>query len=195
VRAGEAVLSLRDLTVQGRRGETAAKDVSLDVHGGEIVGIAGVDGSGQTELIEAILGLREIAGGEILLGGENVNGLPVAARRARGIAYVPEDRHHRALVLPFSVEENAVLGRQREPAFAAGPGRVWLRREALRQFLRERADAFDVRGATPGTRARALSGGNQQKLVLARELSRQPRLARGRAADARAGLRGKRLCP
>jgi len=160
--------------VRGTQGALAVDDVSLDVRAGEIVGLAGVDGSGQVELIEAIIGLRPAESGDIAVDGRSVLPLAVAERRAAGIGYVPEDRHHRALVLPFSVEENVVLGRQREKAFC-GPG-GWRKMGALAAFLRERADAFDVRGATLGTPARALSGGNQQKLVMARELSRAPKV-------------------
>ncbi len=167
-------LSLRNLCVRGTQGALAVDGVSLDVCAGEIVGLAGVDGSGQVELIEAIIGLRAIEKGEISVDGRSLLSLDVAARRAAGVGYVPEDRHGRALVLPFSVEENVVLGRHRERAFCAPGG--WRKMGALAAFLRERADAFDVRGATPGMSARALSGGNQQKLVLARELSRAPKV-------------------
>jgi general nucleoside transport system ATP-binding protein len=171
--AGEVVISLRDVTVRGRRGETTVEGAALDVRAGEIVGLAGVDGSGQVELIEAVMGLRPTASGTVSLAGRDLTGLSVAARRMAGIGYVPEDRHHRALALSFSCEENAVLGRHREPEFARGG---WLRTSHLRAFLQEKIQAFDVRGASVGLPARSLSGGNQQKLVLARELSRQPRL-------------------
>jgi simple sugar transport system ATP-binding protein len=171
---GTAILSVRDLTVRGRRGETAVEGAAFDLRAGEIVGLAGVDGSGQVELIEALFGLRRAASGTVTLEGKEIGGLSVAERRAAGIGYVPEDRHHRALVLPFSCEENAVLGRHREGAFAGAMG--VLKGAAMRAFLTERAGAFDVRGAAPGVPARALSGGNQQKLVMARELSRQPRV-------------------
>jgi len=173
--AGGATLTVRNLSVRGHRGALAVDDVSIEVRAGEIVGLAGVDGSGQVELVEALVGLRQAErSAEIMLNGEDVRARGVAGRRAAGIGYVPEDRHHRALVLPFSVEENVVLGRHREPAFASRGG--WLRVGALRSFLREQANTFDVRGAVLGTPARALSGGNQQKLVLARELSRRPAL-------------------
>lgn len=165
-------LTLRGLTVRGSRGETVVDTVSLELRAGEILGLAGVDGSGQIELIEAIMGLRAVSGGTIRLGDEDVSKFSVAKRRSAGIAYVPEDRLHRALVLPFSLEENIVLGRQRDAAFAGSGG--MLRIGAMRTFLTERTAAFDVRGAGVGKPGRALSGGNQQKLVLARELSRKP---------------------
>jgi len=172
--AGEAVLRVRGLTVRGRRGEVAVENASFEVRAGEILGLAGVDGSGQVDLIEAVVGLRRASAEILSLGEVDLRSLSVAGRRAAGIGYVPEDRHHRALVLPFTVDENAVLGRHREPEFAGAGG--WLRAGALRGFLTEKAQAFDVRGAAPGVPARALSGGNQQKLVMARELSRKPRL-------------------
>jgi len=167
-------LSLQAITVLGSRGTVAVEDLSLDVAPGEIVGLAGVDGSGQIELMDAILGLRRLARGTIRVAGEDVSDRSVAERRAAGVAFIPEDRHHRALILPLACEENIVLGRHREARFTVA-GRL-LRRRAMRAFLAERAAAFDVRGAEAGVPARALSGGNQQKLVLARELSRAPRV-------------------
>ncbi len=167
-----AALTLRGLTVRGRRGEVALDTVSLDLRGGEILGIAGVDGSGQQEMMEALAGLRPWEKGAVTLLGQDLRPLSVAQRRAAGLGYIPEDRHGGALVLPFPVEENAVLGRQRERAFCGKGGR--LRRGAIARFLQERARSFDVRGAEPGVPTRALSGGNQQKLVLARELARKP---------------------
>jgi simple sugar transport system ATP-binding protein len=165
----KAALSLLNVTVRGDRGERAVDGVTLEVRAGEIVGLAGVDGSGQQELIEAIVGLRPAAG-EIALAGRDVGNWPVAARRAAGLGVVPEDRLRRALILSFTVEENAILGEERNFANVGG----LLRTAAIRAFFRERAAAFDVRGAEPGTLARSLSGGNQQKLVLAREIARRP---------------------
>jgi simple sugar transport system ATP-binding protein len=170
---GAAGLSLRDVSVAGPRG-VAADGVTLDVASGEIVGLAGIDGSGQVELVEAILGLRPIHRGAVRVGGEEITSLPVADRRRRGIAFIPEDRHRRGLVLPFSCEENVILGRHKDARFTWA-GR-FLRRGAMRAFLEERTIAFDVRGALPGVPARSLSGGNQQKLVLARELATAPRV-------------------
>ena len=167
-------LTLQNLTVTGRRGEILADDVSLTVRAGEIMGIAGVDGSGQWELIEAILGLRPLRGGAIQLDGEEIERLPVRARRERGIAFIPEDRQDRAVILSFSCAENMILGRQRGDIFA-GAGGI-LREGAIRSFFTERAAAFDVRGGAENVPVHALSGGNQQKLVLARELAREPRL-------------------
>ncbi len=132
-----------------------------------------MDGSGQVELIEALVGLRRVASGTVTLEGKDITGLPVAARRAAGIGYVPEDRHHRAVVMSFACEENAVLGRHREAEFVA-PGGL-LKGGAMRSFLQQCITGFDVRGARNGLAIRSLSGGNQQKLVMARELSRTPK--------------------
>ncbi|MBC8140603.1 MAG: ABC transporter ATP-binding protein [Armatimonadetes bacterium] len=170
---GETGLQVTALTVRGARGETLVDAATLTVRPGEIVGLAGVDGSGQNDLIEAIAGLRRAERGTITLNGKSLDALSVAQRRMAGIGYVPEDRHHRAMVLTQSLEENAVLGRHREPAFASGG---FLKTGALKAFLVEKAAAFDVRGVVAGNAARSLSGGNQQKLVLARELSRSPAL-------------------
>ena len=154
-------LTLQNLTIRNDRGLIAVDDLSLTVAPGEIVGIAGVDGSGQTELIEAIVGLRKCESGTIL-GTE-------------AIGFIPEDRHRHAVAQSFTLAENAVLGRHREATFA-GPGGV-IKRRAIQAFLAERVAAFDVRGGEqPHSPMRSLSGGNQQKLVLARELSKNPKV-------------------
>lgn len=172
--AGKEVLSLANVIIKGWRGENAVEDVSLQIRAGEIMGLAGVDGSGQLELIETILGLRPLSGGQIRLNGKDISRLPTRARREKGVGYVPEDRHHRALVLPMTCEENAVLGRHREMAFAGATGII--KQSAVRTFTEEKGVAFDVRGMQLGLPVKNLSGGNQQKLVLARELSRRPPL-------------------
>jgi simple sugar transport system ATP-binding protein len=140
------------------------------VRAGEIVGLAGVDGSGQRELIEAVAGLRRSDRGEVSLNGIDISDWSIEARRNAGIAYIPEDRHQRALVLSFSCEENMILGRQRETTFSRKSG--ILNKTAIQAFFADRIAAYDVRGAEIGVPVRSLSGGNQQKLVLARELSR-----------------------
>ncbi len=171
-RAG-MTLQLKNLHVRGTRGDEAVQGITLEVLPGEILGLAGVDGSGQTELIEAIAGLRP-ATGSATLAGTDLLALSVAQRRAMGVSLLPDDRLRLALAPSQSVAETAVLGRQREPGFS---GRFGLLRVAkIQAFTTERIAAFDVRGAEPESRVGALSGGNQQKLVLARELSRQPTL-------------------
>jgi simple sugar transport system ATP-binding protein len=166
-------VSVRGLTVLGARGEERVKGVSLELRGGEILGLAGIDGSGQLELLEALVGLRA-AMGTATMAGQNLLGLSIAQRRAMGVAYLPDDRLRLALAPGATISETAVLGRHRERAFAGKLG--WVRRRARDAFAAERIAAFDVRGTEPNLAVGALSGGNQQKLVLARELSRQPTL-------------------
>jgi len=141
--------------------------VSLAVRGGEIVGIAGVEGNGQSELFEALAGLRSAASGAVRVGGAPVDGLAPRARQERGIGHVPEDRHQRGLVLDLTVEENLVLGRQRG---FAGP--FGLERAKIRAEAEKRIKESDIRPPDPTARVAGLSGGNQQKLVVARELAR-----------------------
>jgi general nucleoside transport system ATP-binding protein len=190
---GAAVLAVRDLALFSKRtskktrkgdpgGERRFDGVSLDVRAGEIVGIAAVEGNGQTELIEALAGLAGVGSltgsisGSIRLGGEDVTALSVRERRERGIAHVPEDRLRRGLLLDFDLAENAILGVDDRPPVAVGPARSWLDRAAIRRRAQKIVDAFDVRPADLDLPARSLSGGNQQKLVLGRELELPPRL-------------------
>jgi general nucleoside transport system ATP-binding protein len=169
----EPLLAVEDLHALDDRGLEAVRGVTFDVRAGEIVGLAGVDGNGQAELVEALAGLRHPTSGRILVGGRNVT--RASARRVldAGVGHIPEDRHRRGLVLDFSLAENLALHDYRRPPNSRFgwlfPGRVI---RAARQLLR----AFDVRGGGPLTRAAALSGGNQQKVVLAREISRDPRV-------------------
>jgi general nucleoside transport system ATP-binding protein len=156
---GNAVLELRDVAVPPRLAR-----VSLRVRAGEILGIAGVLGNGQSELVLAIAGLVRPARGTIAIGGRDVTRTPPGARLAAGLAHIPEDRHLRGLILDFTLAENLRLGRHREPGLAHAAAR-----EA---FVRQRLAALDVRPADPALLARKLSGGNQQKLVAARELGR-----------------------
>jgi simple sugar transport system ATP-binding protein len=177
-RPGETVLAVHDLSVTGEDRSVRLAGVSFAVRAGEIVGIAGVDGNGQTELVRALAGLvpRERLAGRVELGGRDITGLSVRERRELGIAHIPEDREERGLVLDFDLAENSILGvHDRSPAVSR-PGGVWLDRPAiLARAVRLLAD-FDVRPADPALPARALSGGNQQKLVAGREISLPPRL-------------------
>ena len=148
----------------------ALDNVSLAVRRGEILGVAGVEGNGQGELIEAILGLRSIEdGGQILLDGEEISTWSVRRRREALIGYVPEDRHRRGLLLDAPLWENAMLGHQTMEPFARGP---LLDRRRSREATTRIVKDFDVRTPSIDTSARALSGGNQQKLVLAKWLQR-----------------------
>ncbi len=170
---GEPVLRVRDLNVLDERRLEAVRDVSFEVRGGEIVGIAGVDGNGQSELVDALTGLRRPTSGEILVGDKDVSGQGARAAFDAGEGHIPEDRQRRGLVLDFSLAENIALHDYRaEPDSKFGwlfPGRLLARAGRL---LKE----FDVRGGEPQTPALSLSGGNQQKVVIAREVGRDPRV-------------------
>ncbi len=170
--AGEARLAVKDLVVLGDRGTDAVRRVSLDVRSGEIVGIAGVSGNGQRELAEAIAGLRPAAGGSVTLEGRDLTGRGAAAVRRAGLGYVPEERMRDGVIGEFTVADNVLLTGSRDPQFVRGG---FLRMDSIRQHCRELVSDFDIK--TPGldTPARNLSGGNIQKLVLARELSGRPR--------------------
>ncbi|HEY7878074.1 MAG TPA: ABC transporter ATP-binding protein [Gemmatimonadaceae bacterium] len=165
VRSAAPRLTVVDLEVAGAHHERRVHGVSFTVAGGEIVGIAGVEGNGQTELVEAIAGLRAARAGRILLGGRDITTLPVRDRASLGLAHVPEDRHRRGLVLDYSVADNLILGRQH--AFVSHLG---LDRARIAQNARARIEQFDIRPTDPSLPARALSGGNQQKIVVAREM-------------------------
>ncbi|MGH9362342.1 MAG: ABC transporter ATP-binding protein [Thermoanaerobaculia bacterium] len=172
------VLAVRGLSLAAPDGEHRLDGVSFEVRAGEIVGIAGIEGNGQTELIDALAGLvdEDAVSGAIELDGRDVASLSARARRARGIAHVPEDRHRRGLLLDFDLEENSILGADDRPPVAVGPGRCWLNLAAIRRKTERILKAFDVRPANPDLPARSLSGGNQQKLILGRELDQEPRL-------------------
>ncbi|HEV2856547.1 MAG TPA: ABC transporter ATP-binding protein [Thermoanaerobaculia bacterium] len=176
---GAPVLAVRGLSLKAEgEGEKRLDGVSLEVRAGEIVGIAGIEGNGQTELIEALAGLVDggAVSGSIELEGRDVAALSARQRRARGIAHVPEDRHRRGLLLDFDLAENAILGTDDRPPVAVGPARFWLNLGAIRRKTEGILKDFDVRPANPDLPARSLSGGNQQKLILGREIEQKPRL-------------------
>ncbi len=164
------VLSVRDLVVRRDDGTRAVDGVDFDVCGGEIVGVAGVEGNGQTELVATIAGLVRQASGSMRLDGKDIGSASVRERARLGLAHVPEDRQGRGLVLDLSVAENLVLGRL--DAFRRFG---LLDHTKIRAFAAKQIEAFDIRPADPDQPARALSGGNQQKIVVARELSRPVR--------------------
>jgi ABC-type uncharacterized transport system ATPase subunit len=171
---GNIMLSVRHLSV-GSGAKRTLKDVSLDVRSGEIVGIAGVEGNGQRELIESIAGLVDPAhvSGEITLEGTSLLGMDARARRDLGIAHIPEDRHRRGLLLDFPLDENSILGVHHRPPVASG---AMLNDREIRRRAADIIRRFDVRPPNPDLRARALSGGNQQKLIIGREFELKPRL-------------------
>ncbi len=171
--AGEVLLEARGLQAVGDNGRPALRGVDLTVRAGEIVGIAGVDGNGQRELAEVLTGLRPLtSGGGTLLGGP-LEGLTPAQARERGVGHVPEDRLRRAVVRALTVEENVALGRHTRPPFARGS---WIDFAGRRERTRALLEAYDVRPSDPTLPVHALSGGNQQKVVVARELDARPRL-------------------
>ena len=162
-----AALEVRHLVVRGPRIDRAVNDVSFTVAPGEIFGIAGVEGNGQTELLEAIAGLRRVTSGQLVLGGADITALGVRARGDAGLSHIPEDRHRRGLVLEYSVADNLILGRQHHYQRHGVLDTAAIEANADRQI-----GAFDIRPIDRSLPAQALSGGNQQKVVIARELSR-----------------------
>jgi simple sugar transport system ATP-binding protein len=168
---GEPLLTVADLRVDDERGLECVRGLSLEVRAGEIVGIAGVDGNGQTELIDAITGLRRPRTGSIVVGGKDIARDSPRDALDAGVGHIPEDRQVRGLVLDFSLAENIALHDYREePDSKYG----WLFPKRLIARARTLLKEFDVRGGGPSTRAGALSGGNQQKVIVAREVSRDP---------------------
>ncbi len=173
-------LALRDVHLDDGEGRRGLKGLSLEVRAGEILGVAGVEGNGQREMAEAVLGLHRPTSGTVSLLGEDVTRLAPAERRRRGLSYIPEDRHGDALILPFSVRENLSLvawsvgqGGAELPGESRGP---WLGLEASRRNALELIRRYDIRVPSPEVPVQALSGGNQQKVVVAREMSRRPRV-------------------
>jgi ABC-type uncharacterized transport system ATPase subunit len=168
---GQPLLEVHELSVFDDRGLEAVRGVSFDVRAGEIVGIAGVDGNGQTELIDALAGLRRPTGGEIRVRGQDVTRAAAREVLDLGVGHIPEDRQRRGLVLEFSLAENLALhDYDEEPNARFG----WLFPRRLISRARKLLREFDVRGGGPQTRASALSGGNQQKVVIAREVGSDP---------------------
>lgn len=164
---GPAALRVEGLTVASDRNTVAVNNVSFAIAPGEVFGIAGVEGNGQTELLEALAGLRRVRSGKILLDNSDISAQSVRERADAGLSHIPEDRHRRGLVLDYSIADNLILGRQHKFAGAMG-----LNREAVATEARNQIKAFDIRPAEPMVPARALSGGNQQKIVIAREMGR-----------------------
>ena len=170
---GGTVLDVDKLTVTGDDGRVWVNGMSFQVRAGEILGIAGVQGNGQTELCEALMGLRPIAGGSITLNGRDLTHATPRQRLRAGVAYVPEDRTEDGLVGPFSVAENLILDMYDRPPFASG---INLHLPAIAKNAEERIAEFDVRTPSAALPAGSLSGGNQQKVILARELGREHKL-------------------
>lgn len=169
--AKEEVLVVDHLNYKDERGVARIKDLSFSVRRGEILGIAGVDGNGQQELVEILTGLIRADSGSVRLSGEEILGhTPDQVNRA-GMANIPQDRHKRGLVLDFPLYENAILGQHREAKFNKG---ISLDYPAIKQYTRQLIEDFDIRTPSEAVPARSLSGGNQQKLIAAREISKDP---------------------
>jgi general nucleoside transport system ATP-binding protein len=180
----EPVLVLRGLTVHTAEGRALIDGVDLTVRAGEVVGIAGVEGNGQAELVDAIMGLRPLAAGEVHLhagsmgeggtvGLEDITTWSTRARREAGLGFIPEDRHRQGILLDAPLWENRILGHQTLPPAAKG---AFIDRKAARADTERIMQDYDVRAPGPDTLAVALSGGNQQKLIVGREMSSNPRL-------------------
>jgi ABC-type uncharacterized transport system ATPase subunit len=168
---GDALLTVGDLFVRDDRGLEAVHGVSFEVRSGEIVGVAGVDGNGQSELIDALTGLRAPVSGSIQIGGHELSRATAREALDAGLGHIPEDRHRRGLVLDFNLAENLVLHDYgKEPFSKLG----WINPRRWFRWARGLLEEFDVRGGGPTTRGGSLSGGNQQKVVIAREVSRNP---------------------
>ena len=168
----ETVLHVENLTVASKRhANNAVKNVSFDVHAGEIVCIAGIEGNGQTELVYGITGLEPVSEGKVTLDGEDITHLPIRKRLAK-MSHIPEDRHKHGLVLDYPLDYNIVLQRYWQPEFVSGTG--FLKKKEIREYANGLIDKFDVRsGQGAPTIARSMSGGNQQKAIIARELDKE----------------------
>ena len=166
-------LAINGLDVITEDGRKAVENVSVSIHKGEILGIAGVEGNGQGELVDAIIGTADIGNGTISLHGQDINGWNVRKRRESGIGYVPEDRHREGLLLSSPLWENAALGHQTQAPYGS---RWFIDREGTRNQTEAIKEAFDVRTPNIDVAAHALSGGNQQKLIIGRELTANPSL-------------------
>jgi len=164
-------LKLDDVTVTDEFGRNLLTDISLEIRRGEVLGIAGVEGNGQSELVEMILGMRIPSSGHVMLGTEDVTHWHTRRLREAGIAYIPEDRQRHGLLLDAPLWENRMLGHQTEPPNAKGP---WINRSGARADTTRIMKDYDVRAPGIDTPSRALSGGNQQKLIVGREMSGHP---------------------
>jgi simple sugar transport system ATP-binding protein len=168
---GEVILSLDNLVIKDNRNLKAVKELSLELKRGEILGIAGVDGNGQSELIEGITGLRPIESGTVKLSNEDITNLTPKEIIEKGLSNIPEDRQKRGLVLDFTVGENIILENYHKEPFSS-KGR--LNHKKISEYSKELIEKFDIRPRNDKQMARNLSGGNQQKIILAREISNNP---------------------
>ncbi|MEA3501780.1 MAG: ATP-binding cassette domain-containing protein, partial [Actinomycetota bacterium] len=166
-------LSLRGIEALSSDGRTILDDVTFDIHQGEIVGIAGVEGNGQAELIDAIMGIHALSGGSVEFKGEDIVDWSTKHRREQGIGIIPADRHRQGLLLQSPLWENAMLGHQTVAPFSKGP---WIDRKGARERTVAIIERFDVKTPGPDVVALALSGGNQQKLIVGKEMIADPKV-------------------
>lgn len=173
---GDVILDVKGMTVESNRHKNnAVNDVTLQVHKGEIVCIAGIEGNGQTEFAYGLSGLAPIKSGTVTLNGKDITNEPIRSRLTNGMSHIPEDRHKHGLVLDYSLENNIVLQRYFEPQFTNGAG--FLKKKEIRQYAERLIEEHDIRsGQGPITKARSMSGGNQQKAIIAREIDKNPDL-------------------
>jgi len=170
-KSGDTVLKLENLKALDHRGIPALRGVNLELKSGEVLAIAGVDGNGQTELIETIVGLRKAEDGRVYLKGEDITNKSTKEITEIGMAHIPEDRHKRGLVLKYSLVENSVLGIHHREPFSKG---IFMNYNKIREHANKLIDDFDVRTPNEDVLASSLSGGNQQKLIVAREIEKDP---------------------
>lgn len=171
---GKSVMKINNLSVMNNKKVLGLKDFTLEIRAGEIMGIAGVEGNGQTELVEAITGMRPIESGTVIFNGEDITKIPVRTRIEKGLAHIPEDRHKRGLVLDYTIEENMVLEVYNKKPFSK---RGLLNKQAIKEHAKKIIETFDVRsGEGAASIARTLSGGNQQKAIIGREIELHPEL-------------------
>ena len=175
-KVGKPVLEVRNMSVASKvHKNNAVKNVSLTVHAGEIVCLAGIDGNGQTEFVYGLTGLEPLVSGSVKMLGEDITRAKIRERSLKGMSHIPEDRHKHCLVLDYSLEDNLVLQRYFEPEFTNKAG--FLRRDNIRKYAEKLIAEYDIRsGQGPVTKARAMSGGNQQKAIIAREIDKGPEL-------------------
>lgn len=167
----EPVLTIKNLVVKEHRGLEAVKDLSLEIRAGEILGIAGIDGNGQSELIHAITGLTKVESGTITLEGKEIQNLPPREITETGLGHIPEDRHKHGLILPMTLYENMALQTYYKQPFSKNG---FLNKDAMKESARHLIEEYDVRTQDENNTAESLSGGNQQKAIIAREISRGP---------------------
>jgi simple sugar transport system ATP-binding protein len=171
-RFGKTVLEIKNLSVENKHRVTVIKNVSFSVREGEIFAIAGVSGNGQVEVADAVTGMCAVKSGNIILNGDDITHKPVRARNDAGISYIPEDRQRTGLILDFSLAENLALKKYHAPPFCNG---MILKRDTFERYAAELIERYDIRGGGV-EKARSMSGGNQQKAIIAREIERQSSL-------------------